>query len=545
MLSAQLPQVEPDFEEYSNWITSSPHLYDYMCINRGLEGVPGSLQWIPQTHAEGTFAKRHQLQFVATPTTVSRAPLPPRTLASADEQNEELSERSMVQRVTTLLPLPTTTLDARQGVSQTTYGTVRPVWTTYADAFVRIKQEAPLQEAPIIFTRVVAAPNQPEKLVAAQLFDSDLYFFSVDDQAAEASGCSGTVAREQSAALEPTKTQRLCGHRSGTGSTALDWNTRQPELVLSAGHDGQVLVWDITSAPCVPDAASSKLAPHLSFSHPGASSLASRDLVWHTAQWNVGNAFQFATGGERSCISVWDTRLPVEEAATHQLTGATTHGEGSGGAGAIMTLDFGSGMYLATGGHNQAASVWDLRYPDLPVCHFVEAHRRPEHVDSCLVTCVRWNPHDDTILASAGADRQIRIWDINARANGERSTRGETVGASNEEEEEEEEDDEDKDGDEPNEPGLIFTHAGHRSLVTDLAWNPTEPWTLASIAQDRQLHIWQISGDIVYGGQADDDGDDGDDDSGEEAEEDGENVNDNETNSDATGSIAEAVAEEE
>jgi len=40
-------------------------------------------------------------------------------------------------------------------------------------------------------------------------------------------------------------------------------------------------------------------------------------------------------------------------------------------------------------------------------------------------------------------------------------------------------------------PELMFIHGGHTALVTDMAWNPHDPLTMASVASDNILQIWQ------------------------------------------------------
>ena len=35
-------------------------------------------------------------------------------------------------------------------------------------------------------------------------------------------------------------------------------------------------------------------------------------------------------------------------------------------------------------------------------------------------------------------------------------------------------------------------HAGHTGGVSDLGWNPAEPWSIASVAEDNMVHVWQM-----------------------------------------------------
>ena len=36
-------------------------------------------------------------------------------------------------------------------------------------------------------------------------------------------------------------------------------------------------------------------------------------------------------------------------------------------------------------------------------------------------------------------------------------------------------------------PELLFIHGGHTSKVSDFAWNPSDDWVIASVAEDNIL----------------------------------------------------------
>ena len=38
---------------------------------------------------------------------------------------------------------------------------------------------------------------------------------------------------------------------------------------------------------------------------------------------------------------------------------------------------------------------------------------------------------------------------------------------------------------------LVFVHGGHTAKINDISWNPNDEWTLASVADDNVLQIWQ------------------------------------------------------
>ena len=132
---------------------------------------------------------------------------------------------------------------------------------------------------------------------------------------------------------------------------------------------------------------------------------------------------------------------------------------------------------------------------------------------------VQWSPFNESILGSASADRRVGIWDL-SRIGQEQSPEDAQDGP----------------------PELLFLHGGHTSKVSDFSWNPSEPWTIASVSEDNVLQVWQMAEEIYAAdddgnddeGEDDDDGidEDDDDDCGEN---DLKNKNDAEANKDKQG----------
>ena len=48
----------------------------------------------------------------------------------------------------------------------------------------------------------------------------------------------------------------------------------------------------------------------------------------------------------------------------------------------------------------------------------------------------------------------------------------------------------------PKPPELLFIHGGHTNKVSELSWSLSEPWVLASVAEDNILQIWQMAENI-------------------------------------------------
>ena len=40
-------------------------------------------------------------------------------------------------------------------------------------------------------------------------------------------------------------------------------------------------------------------------------------------------------------------------------------------------------------------------------------------------------------------------------------------------------------------PELLFMHGGHTNRVSDISWNPSDPWVMCSAAEDNIIQVWQ------------------------------------------------------
>ena len=104
--------------------------------------------------------------------------------------------------------------------------------------------------------------------------------------------------------------------------------------------------------------------------------------------------------------------------------------------------------------------VWDARQAAAPVQRLC-GHRG-------AVLQVACSEGVAGAVASTAADRRVLVWDP-ARAGRPQTPAERAEGP----------------------PELLFVHGGHTALVADLAWNPHDPLTLASVARDNILQLWQ------------------------------------------------------
>lgn len=88
---------------------------------------------------------------------------------------------------------------------------------------------------------------------------------------------------------------------------------------------------------------------------------------------------------------------------------------------------------------------------------------------------VKWAPFNETVFASCSSDRRLHVWDLSKIGD--------------------EQSDEDR---EDGPPELLFIHGGHTSKISDFSWNcyQADHWTIASVAEDNILQIWQMSESI-------------------------------------------------
>jgi hypothetical protein len=47
-------------------------------------------------------------------------------------------------------------------------------------------------------------------------------------------------------------------------------------------------------------------------------------------------------------------------------------------------------------------------------------------------------------------------------------------------------------------PELIFVHGGHTEKIHDLAWHPTDEYTMASVADNGLVQVWKPRPDALF-----------------------------------------------
>eukprot|EP01118_Nematostelium_gracile_P018389 TRINITY_DN8153_c0_g1_i1.p1 TRINITY_DN8153_c0_g1~~TRINITY_DN8153_c0_g1_i1.p1 ORF type:complete len:426 (+),score=104.75 TRINITY_DN8153_c0_g1_i1:131-1279(+) len=231
---------------------------------------------------------------------------------------------------------------------------------------------------------------------------------------------------------------KLTGHtKEGYG---LSWTPLKEGYLLSGADDAVICLWDIKNAP--------KELPALkSFTgHTGVV----EDVAWH-----LHHESYFGSVGDDKQLFLWDCRT---DKFTQSVEAHTAE---------VNCLSFNpfNEFILATGSADKNVALWDLRNLK------EKLHSFQGHTDEIFQ--VQWSPSNETIVASSGSDRRLHVWDL--------SRIGEQQHA-----------DDALDGP----PELLFIHGGHTNKISDFSWNPTEPWVIASVAEDNIIQIWQMAENI-------------------------------------------------
>ncbi|RLN36279.1 WD-40 repeat protein MSI1 [Panicum miliaceum] len=222
----------------------------------------------------------------------------------------------------------------------------------------------------------------------------------------------------------------------------LAWSPMKEGWLLSGSYDKKICLWDLASGNGAP-----VLDAHQVFE---AHEDLVEDVAWHLKDENI-----FGSVGDDCKLMMWDLRTnkPEQSVAAHQKE--------------VNSLSFNpfNEWILATASGDATVKLFDMRKLSRSL-HTFDSHEGE-------VFQVEWNPNLATVLASSAADKRVMIWDVN-RIGDEQS--------------EEDADD--------GPPELLFVHGGHTAKISELSWNPSEKWVVASVGEDNILQIWEMAESI-------------------------------------------------
>ncbi|KAJ4455188.1 putative Histone-binding protein RBBP7 [Paratrimastix pyriformis] len=235
----------------------------------------------------------------------------------------------------------------------------------------------------------------------------------------------------------------LKGHsKEGWG---LSWNPITAGRLLSSADDGMVCLWDVDAWIRQPTPNAS-LQPLMRWSDPHTSIV--EDVGWSSVDPNT-----FVSVGDDRRLIVWDAR---------QQTPATVRDEAHPAEINCVAFNPQNPHLLGTGSSDKTAALWDIRNLHDRL-HILATHTND-------VFNISWAPFSPTVLATAAADHRMAVWDISK------------IGAEQRVEDV-------PDGP----PELLFIHGGHTSKISDFSWNPSDPWRIASVAEDNIIQIWEMA----------------------------------------------------
>lgn len=193
------------------------------------------------------------------------------------------------------------------------------------------------------------------------------------------------------------------------------------------------------------------------------------DVSWHSKDSNL-----FASVSDDERMLLFDVRTPNGPVASY-------HSVGSQGINSLAFSPF-TGNLVALGGANSNINLLDLR---LISKSDKNGHKRLKNglLHTMMghggdITCMEFSPHLDGVLASGSQDRRVIIWDT--KRIGEEQVQEDAEDGS---------------------PEIFMMHAGHTGAISDLSWCPFSEWTLATLANDNIVHLWQVSKKLTGGEQ--------------------------------------------
>ena len=248
----------------------------------------------------------------------------------------------------------------------------------------------------------------------------------------------------------PLPLMTLTGHTAE--GYALAWSALNSGFLASGAEDEKIICWDTKSSQSSPVVT---LTGHVG-------SVEAVSFHYKQIDWLL-------SAGVDGTVKIWDTR-----------TNAVVQNHSAAHKGEVNCAVFceHNEFLFASAGSDKVIHLWDVRKGQTSQPLFT---LDGGHTDE--VTNLKWSHISETIIASSGNDRKVVIWDL-SRIGEELTT------------------EEAQDGP----PELLFIHGGHTGRVNDFSWTNDDSCTIASVADDNVLQIWQMA-ESVFQTDSDEEGD--------------------------------------
>ncbi|KAF9103788.1 ribosome biosynthesis protein rrb1 [Mortierella sp. GBA35] len=286
--------------------------------------------------------------------------------------------------------------------------------------------------------RIRAMPQRDQQVAASWADTGKVHLWDLSSHI-RALDQPGTIVPES--AKKPIYTIESHGRCEGF---AMDWSETVPGRLLTGDLNGKIYM---TTLNCATGAVTPDRVPFVGHQ----SSI--EDLQWSPSEKGV-----FASCSADQTVRIWDIRSKKRAGLSVKVHNSDVN---------VISWNKKLPYMLASGSDEGVFSVWDLRQLSqnaanpTPIATF-KWHQAP-------ITSIEWHPTDESVLAVAGADDQITLWDFSVEHDAEETLNGTSQKAI------------------MNEAGmevppqLMFVHQGQQD-VKELHWHRQIPGCVISTA---------------------------------------------------------------